>query len=268
VLVLGENGEPVDVLDRHHRILEAALFPGFGRALLALDRVGVDVVAREAVPGGDQIGRDALRQEIGLDRDRRIDGPGAAGGADADAAHGFHATADRHVVLAGHDLRRSEVHRIQARRAEAVDLDTRYAVAETRDQSRGTSDVAARLADRIDAAEYHIVDLLCVELVAVADGGQRLRREIERGHFVQRAIGLAASARGPYVIVDKCVGHCVILQSLRRHARPCAGPPRLPCLSKVGDGRDKPGHDADVDASLRPHRLLAMSSFMISLVPA
>ncbi len=46
---LVENGQAVDVLDRHHRVLEAALLPGLGGALLAFDRVGVDVVAREAV---------------------------------------------------------------------------------------------------------------------------------------------------------------------------------------------------------------------------
>jgi len=28
-----------------------------------------------------------------------------------------------------------------------------------------------------------------------------------------------------------------------RHARPCAGHPRLCCSEKDVDGRDKPGHD-------------------------
>ena len=84
--------------------LKSPLVPGRGGALLALDRVGVDVVAREAVFGRDQVGRDALRQEVGLDGDRRIHRPGAAGGAHADAAHRLDAAADRHVVLAGHHL--------------------------------------------------------------------------------------------------------------------------------------------------------------------
>ena len=108
-------------------ILEAALVPGLRRALLAFDRIGIDVVAREAVLGGDQVGGNALRQEIGRDRDRRIDRPGAARGADADAAHGFDAAADRHLVLAGHHLGRGEIHRVEARRAEAVDLHARHA---------------------------------------------------------------------------------------------------------------------------------------------
>ena len=38
-------------------------------------------------------------------------------------------------------------------------------------------------------------------------GGERLRGEIERGHLVQRAVGLAAAARRAHVVVDECVGH-------------------------------------------------------------
>ena len=106
VLVLGQDGQPVDVLDRHDRAIEAALVPRRRRALLALHRIGVDVVARKSVFGRDQVGGNALRQEIMRDRDRRIDRPGAARGADADPAHGFDAAADRHVLLPGHDLRR------------------------------------------------------------------------------------------------------------------------------------------------------------------
>ena len=168
VLVLGQDGEAVDVLDRHHRILEAALVPGLAGALLALHRIGVDVVAREAVFGRDQVGGDALRHEIGRDRDRRIDRPGAAGGADADPAHRFDAAADRHVVLAGHDLGGGEIHRVEPRGAEPVDLHARHAVAVAGADRRHPRDVAAGLADRIDAAEHHVVDHRRVELVALA----------------------------------------------------------------------------------------------------
>ena len=165
MLVLVEQRQPVDVLDRDHRILEAALLPGLRRALLALDRIGVDVVAREAIFGGDQIGGNALRQEIGFQRDRRIDRPGAAGGADADAAHGLDAAANRHVVLAGHDLGRGEIHRIETGGAKAVDLHARHLVAVARHDRGDTGDVAAGLADRIDAAQHHIIDQHRIEIV-------------------------------------------------------------------------------------------------------
>ena len=110
-------------------------------------------------------------------------------------------------MLARHDLGRGEIHRIEAGGAEAVDLHAGHAVAEARDQRGGARDVAARLADRIDAAEHDVVDHARFELVAVLDRAERLRREIERGHLVQGAVGLAASARRAHVIVDECVGH-------------------------------------------------------------
>ena len=68
------------------------------------------------------------------------------------------AAADRHVVLAGHHLRGGEVDRIEARGAEAVDLHARDRVAVAGVERRGARDVAARLADRIDAAEHHVID--------------------------------------------------------------------------------------------------------------
>ena len=104
VLVMVEDGEAVLVLDRDDRVLEAALVPGLGGALLALDGIGVDVVAREAVFGGDQVGRDALRHEPAGQADRRVHVPGAAGHAHADARHRFDAAGDDDVVGA---LRRS-----------------------------------------------------------------------------------------------------------------------------------------------------------------
>ena len=69
---------PLTSLHRRDRILEPPFVPGGGGALLRLHGVGVDVVAGEAVFGRDQVGRDALRHEIGGNRERRIDRPGAA----------------------------------------------------------------------------------------------------------------------------------------------------------------------------------------------
>ncbi len=97
-------------------------------------------------------------------------------------------------MLAGHDLSSCEIHRIEAGCAKPIDLYAGDLVAETGDQSRRARDVAARLADRIDAAEHHVIDQSGIELIAVLDRRQHLRREIERGHLVQRSVGFAASA--------------------------------------------------------------------------
>ena len=207
VLVLGEKREAVDVLHRDHRILEAALVPGFRRALLALHRIGVDVVARKTVFGRDQVGRHALRHEVGRHRHRRIHRPGAAGGADADAAHRFGAAADGEFMLAAHDLGGGEIHRIEARGAEPADLDAGDRLAETGLERGEARDIGAGLADRIDHAEHDVVDDVFGEVVALLQGFQRCRRQCQRGHLVQRAIGLAAAARRANVIVDICLRH-------------------------------------------------------------
>src|SRR5271167_1295293 len=99
MLVLVEDGQPVDVFYFDHRPVEAAFFPRRCRALLTFDRVSVDVVARKTVFGGDEIGGDPLRHEVVLDGDGRIDRPGAAGSADTDAAHRLDTAANRHVLL-------------------------------------------------------------------------------------------------------------------------------------------------------------------------
>ena len=71
VLVAIEDGLAENVLHRDHGIREIALVPGIGRALLAFDGEGVDIVAGETVHRRDQIGADALRREIGLVGDGR-----------------------------------------------------------------------------------------------------------------------------------------------------------------------------------------------------
>ena len=75
MLVFGKDGQAVDVPHRHDGLGKAPLVPGFRGALLRFDRIGIHVVARKTVFRRDQIGRDALRQEVGGDGEARIDGP-------------------------------------------------------------------------------------------------------------------------------------------------------------------------------------------------
>ena len=121
--------------------------------------------------------------------------PCAARGAHADAAHGFDAAADGDVLHARHHLRGGEIDRVEARGAEAVDLHARHLLAEACLQRRGARDVAACLADRVDAAEHHVLDQYRIEIVAPADRIERRHGEIDRRHLVQRPVRLAASAR-------------------------------------------------------------------------
>ena len=206
-LVVGQKLDAVLVLHRHDRLLEVAGVPGGLGALLRFDGVGVDVVAAQAILGGDQVGRDALGHEVHRDGHGRIGRPGAAVGAHGHARHRFDAAADRGLALARHDLRRRHVGGFEARGAEAVDLHARHGLGIARDDGRGAGDVGTLLADRHDAAQHDVVDQVGVELVAVAQRLQGGDGEPHRGHFVQRAILAALAARGADGVVDECVGH-------------------------------------------------------------
>src|SRR5262245_53540595 len=244
------------VSDRNHRARETALVPRSRRAPLALHGIGVDVIAGETVFSRDDIGRNPLRHEIGLERDRGLHGPGATRGADADPTHGFDPSANGHVVLPRHDLGCGEIDRVEPRGAKAIDLDARHAIAIACRECRYARDIAARLADRIDTTKNHVVDERRVELIALLHRRQRLRRQIERGHLVQRAICLATPSWRANVIVDEGVGH----RGLRggRSTSVADGGRMAECL------RPSIFHHP----SSEHHRLLAMRSFMISLVPA
>ena len=97
----------------------------------------------------------------------------------------FDAAADRELVLSAHHLRRGEINRVEARRAEAVDLHPRHRVAEARGERAHAGDVAARLSDRIDAAHHHVVDLGGIKMVAILDRPQRGRCQMECRSRVQ-----------------------------------------------------------------------------------
>ena len=200
-------GEAELVLHRDNRFLEPALIPRLLGALLALHCIGVHVIARIAVLGRDQVRRDALRHEIMVERHLRVDNHRAAIRTHGHAAHGFHAAANGHVGLAGHDFRRSKVHRFKAGGAETVYLKARRGLGVVGIQRRRTGDVRALLAYRRDAAQDHIVDHAGIEIIAVADGLELLGGQLQRGDLVQRAILLALAARGARSVVNICVGH-------------------------------------------------------------
>jgi hypothetical protein len=207
VLVAIENGDSIHVLDRRDGAREALLFPGARRALLRLHGVGVHIVPRKSVFRRDEVGRDALRHEVGRNGDGRIDRPGAARGADADAAHALDAAADRKIVLAGHDLGRREIHRVEPRGAEAVDLHAGNLVAKARGERAGARNVSPGFANGIDTAQDHVVDLRAREAVARLDRLERGHRKPERRDFMQGAVDLAASARRAHGVIDVSVRH-------------------------------------------------------------
>ena len=197
----------VDVADRDDGAGEPAFVPRALGPLLALDRIGVDVVAAKAVFGGDQIGGNPLRHEIAVKGDCGVRSPGAAGCAHGHAAHAFDAAADGKIGLPRHDLRRGHVGCLQAGRAKAVDLNAGHGLGIVGVDRRDARDVGALLAHRLDTAEDDVVDVGRIKIVAIADGAKRRRREIDRGDAVQRAVLPALAARRAHRVVDIGLGH-------------------------------------------------------------
>ncbi len=194
-LIAVEDGEAIHIRDRNDGAGEATLAPGLRGALVRAHGIGIHIIAREAVFRGDQIRRHALRHEIGVDGDRGIHADAKARRAHADAAHGLDTAADRHLLLAGHDLGCGKVHRIKARGAEAVDLHARHLRAIASLERHGAGDIGRGLAHRIDAAEDNILDEARLQPVAAFQRLQRLRAKLDGRDLMERAIGLALSAR-------------------------------------------------------------------------
>ena len=119
----------------------------------------------------------------------------------------FGPAANDQFMLPAHDLGGGEIHRIETGSAEPADLDARNGFAEARLQRREAGDVGAGLADRIDHAENDVVDHVFGQVVALFQRFQRHGGERQRGHLVQRAVRLAAAARGTNVIVNKRLRH-------------------------------------------------------------
>ncbi|MGY4484635.1 hypothetical protein ACVWWR_003826 [Bradyrhizobium sp. LM3.2] len=114
-------------------------------------------------------------------------------------------------MLPAHHLGCGKIHGVQAGGTEAADLHAGHGLAEARLQRRKARDVGAGFADRIDHAENDVIDGIFREVIAVLQRLQRHGRERERGDFVQRAVRLAAAARGADVVVNIGICHGSLL---------------------------------------------------------
>ncbi len=151
-------------VDRDDLVVEATLVTGDRGALLAEGTELVEVLAGDAVLGGDHVGADALRRQAGLGvavelllRERE---PHALDdrGAHRRAGHHFDARRDDDVVRAGHDALGGEVHRLLAGTALAVDRRRRNLLGPPGGEHGVAADVERLLTDLHDAAHDDVVD--------------------------------------------------------------------------------------------------------------
>ncbi len=193
-------------------ITEPAKRPSASRlrgALLRADGVGVDVLAAELLDRGDQVGADALGHERRVVVGLRVHRPGAAVGAHRHARHRLDAAGEHEVLPAGGDLLRGDVHGLEARRAEAVELHAGDGVRQAGLDRGGLGDVRALVADGRDAAEHHVIDAGGVEfLVAYERLVHQADDQVDRLGAVQRAVELALAARRANRVEDQCLGRC------------------------------------------------------------
>ncbi len=128
-----------------------------------------------------------MRCEVGFQGNLRIRRPGTASSAHWHAAHAFNTAANRHVGLAGHNLRCSHVAGFEPRGAETIDLHASRGFGIVGVQYGDPGNVSTLLTDRRNASKDNIIDIFGVEIIAVTDRFQRLGRQLERGNLVQAA---------------------------------------------------------------------------------
>ena len=203
VLVVVEDQQTVLVANRDDGLGEVAARPRSRGPFLGLRGVGVDVVAGEALQGGDQVGADALRNDEAVVVGGRVGHHRAAVGAHRDAAHRLHTAGDHQVVPARTDLLSGGVDRLQAGGAEPVELHAADGVGHARGDDRGAGDVAALVADRRDAAQDDVADHVLVQAgMPATQFVDQAGDEIERLDLGQGAV-LALPARGADGLVDE-----------------------------------------------------------------
>ncbi len=190
-------------------LLEAVLLDGAGRVLLRAQGQAVEVLALVPFEGGDQVGADALRDLEDLAaQDLVVAVDAAAVGADRAARHALHAAADHQLLLAAEHPHRREVHRLQARAAEAVQGDAGDLLGPAGGEERVLREVRPLVVGLADAPHDHVVD---VGLLQPGAGGERVQRLGEELLGVDAAqgplAGPAAAARGAHCVEDEGVGH-------------------------------------------------------------
>ena len=164
VLVVLEDDKPVLVLDGYDGLGEVAARPCRGGLLLRPQCVAVDVLAGEALDGGDQVRADALRHEADAVVGLGVGGPCAAVGAHRDAAHRLDAAGQHQIVPAGAHLLRGGVDGLEAGCTEAVELEPAGGLWQLGHECGGAGDVAALVPDRGDNAEDEVADQILVKI--------------------------------------------------------------------------------------------------------
>ena len=196
-----------DILHRQHGVVETPRGHGLARFSLAVQGEGVHGFAAEALQGGDQIRRNALRHkgmqgeqagtvsiQPGAVRTHRL------------ARHGLHAAPHGQLLLAGKHTHQGEIDPLQARTAEPVEGHRAHLVRPLGQQHRVACDAGPLLAHLGHAAHHHILHVLDLDRIAL-----RQRPQAGGEKFLGVGFGQAAARffRGAFLALAPGRAHCV-----------------------------------------------------------
>ena len=194
--VFFQNHQAQGVAHRHHRLLEVAGCACSGGAALGFERERVHIFAREAIECGNQVGANALWHEQRGRVRLRVLRPGAAVGANGHAAHALDAASHYQVFPARTHLLRRQVHGLQARGAEAVDLHARRGESPPRLDGRHLGQHRSLFTHGRDDAHDNVVHCGRVKTLARLQLSEQASQQRDGLDFVQAAVFFAFAARG------------------------------------------------------------------------
>jgi hypothetical protein len=177
---------------------------------VAGQRKALHLGAADPPLGGDQVGRAELGDLLGAVPGAPAFGAGervfgAHRRADRDHAHVLHAARDHQAGRAAEHRLRREVHGLLGRAALPVHGDAGHRLGQARREPGGAGDVAGLRADRVHAAEHHVVDGARVGLGAGQQGLDDVRAQV--GRVRAREAAAAAGDRGAHRVDNEGLGH-------------------------------------------------------------
>ena len=180
-------------------------------ALLALIGKLVRILAGDALERRDEIGANALmrlRMDFAQMQVVAVERGASRARQGRTIRHGLDAARDDEILHARHDAHGGKVHSREARTAETVEREARGRVLPARIESRHARDAGALLARLRAATGDHVVDVVAVEIVALAQRLQHRRENALRVDFGERDLAdLADAARRARRVNNPCFFH-------------------------------------------------------------
>ena len=202
-----QNGQAVLVNDWHDGFGETVVIPRGLCPDLALDCQRVGLFTTETIFGGDQVGGNALGDEISAHCHGRINRNCGAIAAHGNTAHHFNAAGNVGIARTAFDLVCSQIYGLHSRGAKTVDGKAGDGLVKVRGQNGRAGQTAALFFDLGDVAPNHVLNGVALQVIAVFQRVQDLRGQADGGDFVQRAVFAAFAAGGAHGVVNISVGH-------------------------------------------------------------